>query len=244
MYGLIDNSSGLVLDFVNLAGFGSSLPITQLLVTQQTPLGETNNGLAWATNGATEAPNSPMSSGVLYQIEVGEITDPFFVNALIGVQPGTPGPIFGDPYIPMNEFVQNCTWQTVNPLVHYTVEDLTEPDNEEIVFVPTDFPLSLSSQISNSVCSLGRKNLDYNSGTVENLGFGLAAGTFQLNFSGVNDLPYTIWASTNMLDWSQIGIASQLYPWPLPQQYPRPFQFNDLATTNYPARFYQVRLPQ
>jgi len=234
IYGLIDSSSGLVLDFVNLAGFGSSLPIAQL--TNQQGFLETNNGLAWATNGATDAPNSPMSSGVLYQIEVGEITNPFFANDLIGVQPGTQDAIFGDPYVPINEIVQNCTWQTVNPLVHYTVEDLTEPDNEEIVFVPTDSPLSLGSQISNTVCSLGRRNLDYNPGTVENLSFGLTAGTFQLNFSGVNDLPYTIWASTNMLDWSQIGIASQPDP--------GSFQFNDLAATNYPARFYQLRLPQ
>jgi hypothetical protein len=77
--------------------------------------------------------------------------------------------------------------------------------------------------------------VDYNSGAVENLSFGLVTGTSQLNFSGVNDLPYAIWASTDLLDWSQIGIASQ------PSA--GAFQFNDLAATNYPARFYQVRLP-
>jgi hypothetical protein len=242
MYGLIDNGSGFVLDFVNLGGFGSSIPITQLLTNEQGFLG-TNYDPVWVTNGATDAPNSPMSSGVLYQIAIAEATNMIFSNAFHGVPSGDSDSIFENPFTPINEIVQNCSWGTVNPLVHYTLEDLAGAEDDESFPLDGGPPPSLGSQISNSVCSLGKRNLDYNSGTVENFDFGLTAGTFQMNFSGVNDLPYTIWASTNMLDWSEIGIASQLYPWSYPQQYPRPFQFSDPAATNYPARFYQLRLP-
>ncbi len=226
MYGLIDNNSGAVLDFVNLGGFGSSLHITQLLTNQPGLFGATNYNPAWATNGATDAPNSPMSSGVLYQIATGKQTNQTFSNDLNGLQPGTLGSTFGAPYAATSEIVQNCAWQTVNPLVHYTVEDLPGTENE--VF------LSLHGAPI-SIASLGRINEDYNSGAVQKLGLGWSAGTPQLNFSGVNDLPYTIWASADLLNWSQIGIASQ------PEA--GSFQFNDLPATNYPARFYQVRLP-
>ena len=219
MYGLIDNNSGQVLDFVNLGGFGSSLSITQVLAT---------NDPAWATNGANDEPTSPMSSGVLYQIAVGEEESPAFSNALIGLQPSIGGLMFGAPDEPANEIIQNCTWQSSNPLVHYILGDLITAETNQIeVFsnVP-NFPLGLN---------LGGLNTAYNSGAIENLSFGLAAGTFQLNFSGVTDLPYAIWASTDLLDRRQIGIASQ------PSA--GSFQFNDLAATNYPARFYQVLLP-
>jgi hypothetical protein len=183
-----------------------------------------------------------MSSGVLNQIAIAEATNQNFSNELNGVQPSASQQIFEDPYVLLNEIVQNCTWSAVNPLVHYTVEDLSGEESEENVSLDYNLPISLSSEISNTVCSLGRRNVDYNSGKVENLSFSLLTGMFQLNFSGVNDLPYAIWASTNLLDWSQIGIASQLYPDPYFPPYAS-FQFDELATTNYPARFYQLRLP-
>jgi hypothetical protein len=236
-YALVDNATGLVLDFVNLGGFGSSLPIIQLLATAQSPLGISSDADAWVTNRPVGAPNSPMSSGLLYQIATGAATSQTFANDLNGVQPCSSLFILEDPYTPTDVIIQNCTWQAANPLVHYTVEDLTGAENETnaVYSLYDSFPPPLGTEISDSVCSLGRKNHDYNSGTVENLSFGLSAGSSQLNFSGVNDLPYAIWASTDLLDWSQIGIASQ------PSA--GAFQFNDLAATNYPARFYQVRLP-
>jgi hypothetical protein len=86
-YGLIDNRTGQVLDYVNLGGFGSSLPITQLLETiEPGGLGSTNAAaLAWSTNGATDAPNSPMSTGLLNQIMNNNIlntpADAPYVNA-------------------------------------------------------------------------------------------------------------------------------------------------------------------
>jgi hypothetical protein len=235
-YGLIDNRTGLVLDFVNLGCFGSSLPITQLLPTGQGGLGSTNDeGLEWATNGATDAPNSPMSSGVLEQILIGQQESSQFAAALNGMPSSIPSWTFGAPSEPDNEIEQNCSWQSANPLVHYALDDLAGSENEEAT-VYAGYPIpSLGSQISGSVCTLGSINRSYNSGAVENISLGLTSDMFQLNFSGIKDLPYTIWASMNLLDWSQIGIASQSEA--------GSFQFNDPAATNYSERYYQVRLP-
>jgi hypothetical protein len=71
----------------------------------------------------------------------------------------------------------------------------------------------------------------------------MSDGIFQLNFAGIGDLPYGIWASTNLSDWTEIGIASQTNQGLPVQPYDQPFQFNDLAATNFPTRFYQLRLP-
>jgi hypothetical protein len=241
MYGLIDNNTGQVLDFVNLGNFGSSIPIIQVLEEQQAglPLPANYYALEWATNGATDAPNSPMSIGVLNQIQMGQYEDPIFGLELVG-RSDIPGPTFVDPFSPFGVIMQNCSWQAVNPRVHYTVQDLSEsPFFVSLEFFAVDTP-SLGNQISNSVCTLGKRNKYYNPGTVENLGFGLFAGAFQVNFTGVNDLPYSIWASTNMLDWTPIGIASKLGSVP---SYLESFQFNDVSTTDYSSRFYQIRLP-
>jgi len=78
-------------------------------------------------------------------------------------------------------------------------------------------------------------NTEYRSGAIQNLGLGLPAGTFQLQFNGVTDLPYAILGSPDLVNWSQIGIAAQ----------PSPgfFQFNDPVATNNAARFYEVAIP-
>jgi hypothetical protein len=122
-------------------------------------------------------------------------------------------------------------------MVHYTIGDLANPGfNEDITIVPPVLiNSSLASSMSNSVCSLGEVNPDYNSGAVEDFCFDLSDGLFQIGFSGAADLPYAVWASTNILDWCQIGTAAQPSP--------GVFQFEDPAATNYSARFYQVRLP-
>ena len=37
-------------------------------------------------------------------------------------------------------------------------------------------------------------------------------GMFEMEFSGAYDLPYQVWASTDIIDWNQIGTAAQLFP--------------------------------
>jgi hypothetical protein len=63
-----------------------------------------------------------------------------------------------------------------------------------------------------------------------------ASGPFQLNFMGDEYMPYTIWASTNLANWTPLGPASLVSNgW---------FWFWDLNTTNWPQRFYKVGIPQ
>jgi hypothetical protein len=58
------------------------------------------------------------------------------------------------------------------------------------------------------------------------------SGPFQLNFTGDQSVPYTVWASTNLATWTQLGMANLVSNgW---------FWFSDLNTTNYPHRFYKV----
>jgi hypothetical protein len=231
MYVLVDNETGHVLDFVNLGAFGSSLNFNQVLTNIP---GIPN---MWIVAPANDAPFSPMSIGVLNQINQGiEQSGLSFLNSLDGRSPNYPGAIFADPYQASTNFIQSCSWQTGNPLVHYTIEDLTNPEfNQEATIVSQPFSQTLAASMSNSVCTLGKINPDYNPGTVENGWLNFSGGLFQIGFTGAADLPYAVWASTNILDWSQIGTAAQPSP--------GVFQFEDAAATNYAARFYQVRLP-
>jgi len=56
-----------------------------------------------------------------------------------------------------------------------------------------------------------------------------------LTFSGLSNATYSIHASTNLIDWTQVGQASK----PSPGQ----FLFVDTSATNRPLRFYRVRSP-
>ncbi len=248
MYALVDNETGHVLDFVNLGAFGSSLNINQTLanVFSEPPFN------VWTVAPATDAPNSPMSEGALNQIVIGMEESLEFLDSLLGLSGGYPSSVgifsapAGAPGVPGGQlpispayasFIQSCSWQAGNPMVHYSVGDLTNPEfNDDIESVPLDFiGLDLASSMSDSVCSLGEVNPDYNSGAVDDFCFDLSDGLFQIGFSGAADLPYAVWASTNLFDWSRIGTAAQPSP--------GVFQFEDPAATNYFARFYQVRLP-
>jgi hypothetical protein len=122
-------------------------------------------------------------------------------------------------------------------MVHYTLQDLQSPTPNNWAFLHTQSNQSLTPiSLSNPpYCTLGEENSDYNSGAIQNSTFNLNNASFQLGFFGATDLPYSVWASTNLLDWSQIGTATQAAP--------GCFQFDDSTTTNYLNRFYQVRLP-
>ncbi len=62
------------------------------------------------------------------------------------------------------------------------------------------------------------------------------AGPFQLNFTGDPATPYTIWASTNLTSWSQLGAANLVSNgW---------FWFLDANAASYAQRFYRVGASQ
>lgn len=65
-------------------------------------------------------------------------------------------------------------------------------------------------------------------------GAGGSAG-FQLNFSGSTNATYSVWSSTNLLDWNWIETA--------PEVFPGEYQFLDAAATNWPERYYRISGP-
>jgi hypothetical protein len=88
MYSLIDNQSGQVLDYVNLGAFGSSLNITQQLLSMDGASPVLN---PWEIGNATDQFNSPMSLGMLNQIVAGESNDMLYWNSLTGSSPSFSG---------------------------------------------------------------------------------------------------------------------------------------------------------
>jgi hypothetical protein len=237
MCALVDNQSGQTLDFVNLGEFGTSLDITNAIMSEPGLMGS-NLADSWAIGNATDAPNSPMSTGMLNQIDYGDTSNTLYYNSLNGVRgnsslPVYQGYVFGADYIPSNAMVQNCTWEAANPRVHYTLQDLTTPSFVDTV-TPITSQIALSLPTTNAADS-GTLTLPYNSGVISFASASLTNGMAQIQFAGATDLPYGIWASTNLVDWSEIGIANQLTP--------GNFQFTDTTVTNFPGRFYELRIP-
>ena len=254
MYALVDTSTGTnhLLDFVNLGGFGSVLDVNQVLnqgglLPPPIVTGPVSYAVVWQTNGATDDPlTSPMSSGMLAQIEIAagiiHVSDwpprSFISNQISNffavLQGRGEGLSIETPFDPTATLVQSCSWQAATPWVHYTLEDLTnapyaEPPIEEII------PLIPEVAPPISVGSIGRINPCYQSITVTNVRADAADGDFSLSFKGFKNMPFAIWASSDLLNWGFLGTALQ----PAPGQ----FQFSDPASTNDPARFYQLRLP-
>jgi hypothetical protein len=131
VYALFDGVPGQVgtalLDFVNLGPFGSTISLTNVIANQNNnPLnfsgGGTTPGSYWAPGIATSLPNSPMSLGVLNQIATA-YTNFTFQSNLFGR--GTSQFVFDCPYKPIYVIQQPTNWVANDPLVHYTIEDLT-----------------------------------------------------------------------------------------------------------------------
>jgi len=258
MYALVETSTGTnrVLDFVNLAGFGSALDVNQVL-TNFIPIEgsePSSMSLVWNTDRATDDPlTSPMSSGVQAQLRIAtgklSVSDwPVTTETAYRIQDFNTflsgrGPVLASqtPFTPSATVLQTCTWQAATPWVHYTVEDLdnwTMPTTN-IVIAPIEIPgysqVNLRSQLSNSIATIGRVNSAYQPVTVSDMDFGLAGGDFSLSFAGFTNMPFAVWASGDLVNWAPAGTALQ----PSPGQ----FQFNDPAAAKSPARFYQLRLP-
>lgn len=63
----------------------------------------------------------------------------------------------------------------------------------------------------------------------------LPGGAFQFNYTNSGNQTFSVYASTNLFNWSSIGVATQSSP--------GLFQFTDPATSNYSRRFYELRSP-
>jgi alpha-tubulin suppressor-like RCC1 family protein len=62
-----------------------------------------------------------------------------------------------------------------------------------------------------------------------------APGGLVLRFAASSGFPYRIWASPNLVDWVDLGLATDLG---LNQ-----YRFIDAGSSNFPARFYRIELP-
>lgn len=60
----------------------------------------------------------------------------------------------------------------------------------------------------------------------------LVDGVLQFSYASASP-SFSVYASTNLTNWSAIGVATQVAP--------NLYQFTDMAATNYPKRFYQLR---
>jgi Beta-L-arabinofuranosidase, GH127 middle domain/Beta-L-arabinofuranosidase, GH127 catalytic domain/3-keto-disaccharide hydrolase len=58
---------------------------------------------------------------------------------------------------------------------------------------------------------------------------------FNLNFFGNSNATYSVWASTNLLNWTRIGTAAE--------DSPGKYAFTDAAATNWLRRFYRLSAP-
>jgi beta-galactosidase len=61
------------------------------------------------------------------------------------------------------------------------------------------------------------------------------ANEFGLTFNGLTNANYSLWVSTNLINWAWDGPASEISP--------GQFQFFDQASTNAPNRFYRISSP-
>jgi hypothetical protein len=58
---------------------------------------------------------------------------------------------------------------------------------------------------------------------------------FTLNFTGSSNATYSVWSSTNLFNWIDIGTATEGSP--------GLYQFIDATATNLPQQFYRVSAP-
>ncbi len=230
LYALVDNETGAVLDFVNIGNFGSSLDINQVLSNAP------GASAFWILTPATDSPYSPMSRGALNQIAQA-MTNLLFANSLLGRSPDYPNfvGVFSPPSDPYAIFSQNCSWSAANPLVHDTVQDLTNAGVSQSISYLSPGQATLPISLLNSACSLGKINSTYNSGVISNFNYNLSNNFFQINFSGANNLPYVVWVSTELANWGLLGAANQSRP--------GQFQFEDSFSPADQSKYYQVRFP-
>ena len=128
--------------------------------------------------------------------------------------------------------------------VLFVNQQVSVPNDFSTSVVP-DLIMTLSSgnlvQGSFSVGSLATVNTSSNaiaSITGITPGFSSSGGggnEFGLTFNGITNTSFSVWASTNLVNWQWEGAAAQIGP--------GEYQFFDPASTNAPCRFYRISAP-
>jgi hypothetical protein len=60
-------------------------------------------------------------------------------------------------------------------------------------------------------------------------------GSFALNFGGSSNATYSVWSSTNLMQWQSMGTSVESGP--------GRYEFLDVTATNWPERFYRISAP-
>ena len=140
--GIPTSASSAMLDFVNLGPFGTSVSLTNVIWTNTSgssggvlgvngAAGQVTPGAFWSPAGASGAPNSPMSQGVINQISAGIQANGVFAANLRGQ--GTSQATFECPVMPTFIIQQPTNWVVNDPLVHYTIGDLVWPGDSSLL---------------------------------------------------------------------------------------------------------------
>ena len=87
--------------------------------------------------------------------------------------------------------------------------------------------LAIINPSSNAVASITDITPDFSSSGGSN--------EFALRFNGITNANYSVWASTNLMDWQWDGPAAQIAT--------GEYQFFDPTSTNAPSRFYRISAP-
>ena len=153
MYALVDPATSQVYDFVNLGPFGTNLVLTNILTSATIPHYTQPGGGSGSSVPASSAnywdptlvPGRP-SQGVLNQITNGTVRDQYFAAELLGQ---TTALINGSNAIINSNLYFSCSNDVVatvftgvtntllvnDPLVHYTVGDLTPPSGDSTLIL-------------------------------------------------------------------------------------------------------------
>lgn len=195
------------------SGFGLAIGNQAPLAVNETVSGYENHDLVIALPAVSPDGNplsfyvSPPAAGALYQFAAGARGTPI----------NTPNTLVSDPG---------------GQVIFAPVPGASGSSYAAFSFMVNDgFYSSASAQVS---VNLGLPAAPQFTGSVWNSGTA-GAGNFGLNFSGSSNATYTVWAATNLLNWTSLGPAAEIQP--------GEYGFTDQTVTNWPQRFYRLSAP-
>ena len=132
-------------------------------------------------------------------------------------------------------------------LINTPNTQVTDP-NGQVIFAPgtgntgnPDATLSFTVNDGNYGSAPGEVAINIGYPSVPQLaGFNWDGGStgsegFELNFTGASNATYSVWSTTNLVNWVDLG--------PAVENQPGQYELIDLSATNWPQRFYRLSAP-
>lgn len=255
VYALLDNSSGRILDFVNYGNFGTSIDVVAALAGMPL-MPSTNIGSPWLTNGADSSYSSPPSAGVINQLTIATnykwsiqnyAYNPSTVALMTNFLNGGATNIntMDCPYVPSATYEQIASWwvptdtnqSPISPGVHFTTDEMGAASaggsawgamQDSIVLNPLTAGIGGSGGL---IKFLQSKTDPFFQGTTD-------PNDLKLMFVAPTDGPYGVWSSSDLVDWTFVGVATThtngLF-------FGNFFDFPAPVRTNASSLFYQAR---